>query len=180
MTAGNSETVPEGAFCRPWRTAGWSLWIVALTTGCSAPGKPLVECPLSDGQQQQAVLAIVPPGTPRGLAEQRLTAAGIKYSQGGSGSLYYLSLWNRADGERWHINVALLFDQSGKVYQARPADSTMSLARDTSAGEPESATDAADAPSGFLHEDGELEMSGGRPARVAFPAQGRPSPVGAP
>jgi hypothetical protein len=33
-------------------------------------------------------------------------------------------LWNRPDGQRWHIDVALLFDQSGKLYQTRAASAS--------------------------------------------------------
>jgi hypothetical protein len=98
--------------------------LAALVVGCAAPGTNLVECPLSGEKQQQAVLEIVPRGTSRSEAERKLRAAGIEYSPGQGSSIYYLGLWNRPDGKRWHINVALLFDKDGKVYQTRPADSS--------------------------------------------------------
>ena len=96
---------------------------LALVVGCAAPGTNLVECPLSSEQQQQAVVEIVPRGTSRAEAERRLRAAGIEYSASQTSSIYYLGLWTRPDGKRWHINVALLFDKEGKLYQTRPADS---------------------------------------------------------
>jgi hypothetical protein len=99
------------------------LALAALSVGCAATDSRLVACPLSIEQQQQAVLEIVPRGTYRAEAERRLRAAGIEYSPGQRNSIYYLGLWNRADGTRWHIDVALLFDQDGKLYQTRQADS---------------------------------------------------------
>src|SRR5436189_225428 len=57
----------------------------------------------------------------------RPKAAGIEFNVGGNESIFYLSLWNRPNGERWHINVALFFDSAGNLYQTRRADSTTSL-----------------------------------------------------
>jgi hypothetical protein len=82
-----------------------------------------VECPLSAAEQQQAVLEIVPRGTSRAEAIRRLKEAGIEFSPGRKDSIYYLSLWTRSNGQRWHINVALLFDPAGNLYATRPADS---------------------------------------------------------
>jgi hypothetical protein len=180
MTAGNFENVPEQPCRRARQTAGRILWTIALMAGCSAPGKSLVECPLSVNQQQEAVLAIVPPGTPRGLAEQRLKAAGIEFTPGGNGSIYYLSLWSRADGERWHINVALLFDQAGKLYQTRPADSTTSVASRYSAGNREAIDNTAALPGMPSHGERDHETSDGGAGRVAFPAQSAQSRDGTP
>jgi len=95
----------------------------ALLTSCATSATSLVQCPLSPEQQQQAVLEIVPRGTSRTEAERRLRTAGIEYSPGQRNSIYYLGLWNRSDGRRWHINVALLFDKDGRLYQTRPGDS---------------------------------------------------------
>ena len=104
-----------------WGILGLAL--AAFAASCAAPGKGLVECPLSSAEQQQAVLDVVPRGTSRADAERRLRDAGIEYSAGQKNSIYYLALWNRADGKRWHINVALLFDKDGRLYQTRTADS---------------------------------------------------------
>ncbi|MBI3864345.1 MAG: hypothetical protein HY290_20875 [Planctomycetia bacterium] len=94
-----------------------------MLAGCASPGTKLVECPLSIEQQQQAVLEVVPRGSTRAEAERRLKEAGIEFSPGQKNSIYYLSLWNRPNGQRWHINVALLFDGQGKLYQSRAGDS---------------------------------------------------------
>lgn len=100
-----------------------AAWLAGALAGCASPGATLVECPLSTEQQQQAVLEIVPRGASRADAERRLKEAGIEFSPGQKNSIYYLSLWNRPDGKRWHINVALLFDAQGKLYQTRQGDS---------------------------------------------------------
>jgi|SRR5579872_904026 len=117
-----------GRFIR--RFVVYFVSLAAFGAGCTSPGTRLVESPLSVDEQQRAVLAIVPEGTSRDAAERRLKAAGIEFSQGGNGSIYYLTLWNRADGERWHIKVALLFDSAGKLYQTRSADSSIAVSAD--------------------------------------------------
>jgi hypothetical protein len=110
------------------------MWLAGLVAGCASRNANLVECPLSIDQQRQAVLEIVPKGTSRDDAERRLKAAGIEFTPGGKGSIYYLALWNREDGQRWHIDVALLFDPSGKLYQTRAASaSTEAVADDATA-----------------------------------------------
>jgi len=119
---GSSQSV---ACVRP-RRARSSLLAVAMATlfvSCASPGASLVECPLSSEQQQQAVLEVVPWGTARVDAERRLREAGIEFFPGQRNSSYYLGLWKRPDGKRWHIKVALLFYKEGKLYQTRPSDS---------------------------------------------------------
>jgi len=85
---------------------------------------------LSVSEQQQAVLEVVPAGTSRDEAERRLKAAGIEASPGGNGSIYYIALWKRPNGEHWHMNVALLFDKAGRLYQTREANSSTGIASD--------------------------------------------------
>jgi len=117
----NASSAGAGLRSTAWR--GALVWLCGLVAGCASPGGNLVECPLSAAEQQQAVLEIVPRGTSRGEAIRRLKAAGIEFTPGKKDSIYYLSLWTRANGERWHINVALLFDPAGNLYATRPADS---------------------------------------------------------
>jgi hypothetical protein len=107
----------------PSRACLFGAALAALVAGCATPATSLIACPLSGEQQQQAVLEIVPRGTSRVEVERRLRKAGIEFSPGQKNSIYYLGLWNRPDGQRWHINVALLFDNEGRLYQTRPADS---------------------------------------------------------
>ena len=147
------------------------LGLAAFVVGCASHGASLVECPLSGDQQQQAVLDIVPRGTSRAEAERKLRAAGIEYSPGQRNSIYYLGLWNRPDGKRWHINVALLFDQDGKLYQTRPADSvTERFTGESLAGSRRQA--AATRPDEGSYSAGDSELMPGDELQVPFPDQG--------
>src|SRR5262245_36787278 len=134
MAAGDLDAAPPRPHGGLRRSFFPVMWAAMVAAGCSSPGKPLIESPLSFSQQQQAVLEVVPRGTSRGEAEKRLRAAGIEFTPGGNGSIYYLSLWNRRDGTRWHISVALLFDSAGKLYESRPADAATGLVSTTPTG----------------------------------------------
>ena len=106
----------------------WSLslagWLCALSCGCAGPaitsGK-IVSSPLSVEQQQEAVLEVAPLQTPRTEVERRLRAAGIQITPGLSPSICYCDVWNRKDGSRWRIDVALLFDRNDQLYATRQA-----------------------------------------------------------
>lgn len=151
-----------------WGVLG--LGLAAFVASCAAPGTSLVECPLSSEQQQQAVLDIVPRGTSRTDAERRLRAAGIEFSQGQKSSIYYLGLWNRPDGQRWHINVSLLFDKDGRLYQTRPADSLTERLTIESAAEARSQSDATRA-DGASSSAGDSGAMPGDEIQVPFPDQ---------
>jgi hypothetical protein len=146
-----------------------TLCLAGLLAGCAAPGRPLTECPLSVDQQQQAVLQIVPRGMNRDEAARRLKSAGIEFTTSGNDSIYYLSIWNRASGERWHVNVALLFDPSGNLYETRTADATVSRVTAAEGLLRGGAVDAA--PTG--ERPAVAESDGDGPERAAFPAQAR-------
>ena len=157
---------------RQCRCAVWLIGLAALVVGCAAPGTSLVECPLSGEQQQQAVLDIVPRGTSRAEAERRLRAAGIEYSPGQRSSIYYLGLWNRPDGKRWHINVALLFDKDGKLYQSRPADSATERMTNESTADSRRQADATRADGASISAgDSDSGETQGDELQVPFPDQ---------
>ncbi len=178
MFAGKCQNAPNATACHAHRSAVLCLWIVGFLTGCTATGKPLIESPLSVDEQQRAVLEVTPRGTSRDDAARRLKAAGIEFTSSGNGSIYYLSLWNRPTGERWHINVALLFDSAGNLYQTRRADSTMSLGADDAFADSQPRTSGASTSGSASrrgipaddHEDG--------PERVAFPGENAAGNVG--
>jgi len=170
MAPGNSDAAPrrlQGGLGRLLP----GLWAAVVMAGCSTTGKPLIESPLPVSQQQQAVLDVVPRGTSRGEAEKRLRAAGIEFTPGGNGSIYYLTLWNRPDGTRWHISVALLFDSAGKLYESRPADSATGLVSTTPTGSGERPPLERDSSTAsrppIIDGDGADDSA----ARLAFPAQ---------
>lgn len=103
---------------------GIALCLVPLLLmGCARGLGSISPSPLSTDEQQQALLAIVPHGTARDEARQRLQQAGIEFSTGQSQSVYYCTLWNRPDGGRWQLDVALLFDADGRLYATRRGDS---------------------------------------------------------
>ena len=157
-------------------TAILCLVLAAFVAGCASPGATLVECPLSGDQQQQAVLEIVPRGTSRAEAERKLRAAGIEYSPGQKNSIYYLGLWNRPDGKRWHINVALLFDQDGKLYETRPADSVTERVTGESLADSRRQATATRADEGS-YSAGDLGLTPGDELQVPFPDQGESTKV---
>jgi hypothetical protein len=142
--------------------------------GCSTPGKPLIESPLSFSQQQQAVLDVVPRGTSRGEAEKRMRAAGIEFTPGANGSIYYLTLWNRKDGNRWHISVALLFDSAGKLYESRPADATTGLVSTTPTGNLDRLTQEREPVTASRQGISDVDGADDSAARIAFPSQDGP------
>jgi hypothetical protein len=179
MVAGDRDAAPRRPHSGLLRSFFPAVWAAIVMVGCSSPGKPLIESPLSFSQQQQAVLDVVPKGTSRGEAENRLRKAGIEFTPGGNGSIYYLSLWNRPDGTRWHISVALLFDSAGKLYESRPADSATGLVSTTPTGSGERLSrehDPATASRPAIIDDGSDDSA----ARLAFPAQDVPLRRGAP
>lgn len=96
---------------------------IGTFSGCMlAPGS-IEPSPLSAVEQQIEILDLAPVGTPRDEAIRRLETAGIEGGFGASGakSTYYCDLWNRPDGTRWHLDVAVLFDDDGRVWIARSA-----------------------------------------------------------
>lgn len=104
--------------------AGDRLALIALfsvAVGCQlTPAPGLVECPLAVTQQAAEVVRVAPLGTPRDDVMQRLKDAGIRGNFGENESIFYCDVWNRDSGERWHINVVLLFDTAGRLYATRP------------------------------------------------------------
>ncbi len=107
-----------------WTAAG----LIALTmTGCVGLNRTIMPSPLTYSEQEKEILTIVPKGTRRDEALKRLAAAGVEGSYGISHRVYYCDLWNRKNGERWHINVALLFDDTGRFYRTQVAESDVSV-----------------------------------------------------
>jgi hypothetical protein len=180
MAVGEFNNAPRRRHGGSRRTLFPGLWATILMAGCMAPGKPLIESPLSFSQQQQAVLDVVPKGTSRGEAEKRLRAAGIEFTPGGNGSIYYLSLWNRPDGNRWHIDVALLFDSAGKLYESRPADSTTGLVSTTPTGSGERLAQEREPAAASKQAVADVDGANDSAARLAFPAQVLPLRRGMP
>jgi len=97
--------------------------LAALTwVGCVGIPRQIVPCPLTYSEQEKELLTVVPKGIRREEVLRRLGTAGIEGSFGISRRVYYCDLWNRPNGDRWHMNVALLFDDSGKLYKTQMAE----------------------------------------------------------
>ncbi len=96
--------------------------LITLTwIGCLSIPRPIAPCPLTYSEQEKEVLAVVPKGLRREEVLKRLAAAGIEGNFGISRRVYYCDLWKRPNGERWQMNVALLFDDAGKLYKTQVA-----------------------------------------------------------
>jgi hypothetical protein len=115
----------------PFLARSSALALVALA-GCASLSTQIVPCPLTYSEQIKEVLTVVPKGTRRDDALQKLSAAGIEGSFGISRRVYYCELWTRPDGSRWHMNVALLFDETGKLYKTQTADCDVTSSPDKS------------------------------------------------
>jgi hypothetical protein len=111
------------------RSSALSLLVLA---GCAGLSTQITPCPLTYSEQTKEVLNVVPKGTRREDALRKLAAAGIEGSFGISRRVYYCELWNRPDGSRWHLNVALLFDETGKLYKTQAADCDVTASPDRS------------------------------------------------
>jgi hypothetical protein len=59
---------------------------------------------------------------------------------GVSESVYYCDAWNRSEGPSWHLDAALFFDQSGRLYKLGAGQPT--------AGTANAQGDAGEAPPG--------------------------------
>jgi hypothetical protein len=106
--------------------------VLALAfAGCASVSTQIVSCPLTYSEQEKEVLSVAPKGTRRDDALRKLAAAGIEGSFGISRRVYYCDLWNRRDGSRWHLNVALLFDETGRLYKTQ-AEGDVTVSSDKS------------------------------------------------
>ncbi len=89
--------------------------------GCQMGAGRLVPSPLTFDQQRNKILKVVSLGTLRDDVESRLKEAGIEGQFGINQAVYYCDIWTQENGDRWRIDVALLFDEKGELYKTRPA-----------------------------------------------------------
>lgn len=94
-----------------------SCWMLVGCTGL----RQVMPAPLVFEEQSKEILEIAPLGTPKEEAIRKLTEAGVSGEFASSPSIYYCDLWERENGHRWHMNVALLFNEQGELYKTRPA-----------------------------------------------------------
>ena len=125
---------------RPKPSGGGQVRCLGVVAICILSELTLVACtglqqvvpaPLVFEEQSQKILEIAPVGTQKEQAIKQLNAAGISGEFSSSPSIYYCDLWEREDGKRWHLNVALLFNEAGELYKTRPAQADVSWERTT-------------------------------------------------
>ena len=91
-----------------------------IAAGCQLSTPRFEKNPLSYSQQEDAILEIVPKETDRDVVVEKLARSGIQGNFSPvSKAIYYCDTWEREDGKRWLMDVALLFDESGKFYATR-------------------------------------------------------------
>ena len=100
------------------------VFSVTGSAGCQLSTPRIEMSPLSYPQQAAEILKLVPLDTDRDVTVEKLEQAGIQGDFSPvSQSVYYCNIWKREDGKRWWMNVALLFDESGKFYATRNPES---------------------------------------------------------
>jgi len=123
---------PEDSFRTRFPTNVFATMLaVVLCCGCHMAGSRYRPTPLSTLEQRQEIEKLVPLGTSRSEVESRLKEAGIELSPGASQRIAYCDIWNRTGGERWDLNVALLFDEAGKLVETRPAQAETGILSDS-------------------------------------------------
>jgi hypothetical protein len=92
---------------------------LGTSAGCVTTTHSILPCPMTYSEQEKAILAIAPMGADRETVLRKLADAGIEGSSATTQHIYYCDIWNRPNKERWHLDVALMFDQSGKLYKTQ-------------------------------------------------------------
>ncbi len=96
-------------------------------SGCQVMGQRTIASPYSSDKQAAEILKFVPKGTSRDEAIRLLEKAGIDGSFGASQSTYYCEVWHRPDGKNWALDVAMLFDDEGKLYDTCRAQTDVDI-----------------------------------------------------
>jgi hypothetical protein len=97
-----------------------SCFVGLFATGCQLSTPRFEKNSFSYSQQADAILKIVPKGTDRDVVVEKLAQSGIQGNFSPvSKAIYYCDTWERKDGKRRLMDVALLFDESGKFYATR-------------------------------------------------------------
>lgn len=102
-----------------WRLVCSGLLGLSLA-GCQTLPPSLVACPMPVVEQAARIQKLVPVGTSRDDAVANLKKAGIDGTFGTGNSVFYCDTWTQSESERWHLNVEVMFDESGNVYAYRP------------------------------------------------------------
>jgi hypothetical protein len=113
------------------------LFLVVLAlTGCAWGSKPVSGWNGTWNEQKQLILEIAPLGTPRHEVAQALQEKGIEFSPNGdaetwspgmNSTIFYCHRARQSadDDNALPLNIALLFNAEGKLYEVRPSDAVV-------------------------------------------------------
>ena len=116
----------------------WQLFVciafssAAMVYGCQLMGDREIDSPLSYSVQREKIIEIAPKGTSRENAVANLKEAGIAGEFARGDNIYYCGSWRQKNGIVWRTNVALLFDEEGKVIGTRPIEAGVGYGSRTS------------------------------------------------
>jgi hypothetical protein len=100
------------------------LPLVCALTGCQRPLRSgdfvQPKEPLSFAEQKQMIIQAAPLGTSRDSIEAKLDAAGIEGQFSAGKTLFYAEAMRRPDDTRWALEVNLLFDENGVLFDIQP------------------------------------------------------------
>ena len=104
------------------------VWSIMVLVGCRLGDSKIASSPHSYDEQVAAVLKVALVGSQRDQVVRALEAAGIRGSFGVSQSTYYCDVWQREDGSLWDLDVALLFDEQGRLYKTTRGETAVGVA----------------------------------------------------
>lgn len=105
---------------------GCIILLATALVGCQLDTPRMMQTQHSYDQQVEAILKVVPVGTERAEAIRRLEQAGVQGAFGISQSIYYCNEWKR-DGDKQKLDVALLFNEEGRLYSTRHGDTAFAI-----------------------------------------------------
>lgn len=113
-------------WCIAKATQRYLWWLEGIVTvlilGCQLEPLPqFMEAPLTTQQQIEELQKHLVAGMSREEVMHKLKELGIGGSYGHNTSIYYCDVWQRDRKTLWHINIALLFNDEGKLYKIRPS-----------------------------------------------------------
>jgi hypothetical protein len=112
--------MPIPDFRRSYDRTLWLALVAGLALGCQT-FPTLVVCPIPETEQAARIASLVPVGTDREAAIEKLREAGVNGQFSAGDTIFYCQTWLQDTNERWLVNVDVRFDEEGRVYAYRPA-----------------------------------------------------------
>lgn len=134
---GGGERMLQNIELKPGKREPFPIWKITSALVLCLLGLPactgfrqVIPAPMVFEEQSREILKVTPLGTQKEQVVKQLEAAGISGEFASTPSIYYCDLWERKNGKRWHLNVALLFNEAGELYKTRPAQADVSWKSD--------------------------------------------------